>query len=160
MNQVSCQGCPLLVATIQKLGAKDFSLPGVDIETNCTKKRCQDRNSQPVQSCRLLIFQIFWERTALQQGSFNLGISVISQQCQNQAVLCSELTVQSSVLHEKLIIAYFLKISFFLESRGSVPWCHMFTASLYHDPDKSSPHSISEDPHNCYILIYVQASFP
>jgi hypothetical protein len=37
MKQVTCQGCTVLGATIQKLGAKDFCSPGVDIETNCKK---------------------------------------------------------------------------------------------------------------------------
>ena len=55
----------------------------------------------------------------------------------------SELIIQSSLLPEKLIIAHLLKIPFFLESRGSVPWFHVLTASLYHDPDESSPHTVS-----------------
>jgi len=39
MKQVTCQGCTMLSATIQKLGAKDFCFPGVDIETNWEKKK-------------------------------------------------------------------------------------------------------------------------
>ena len=34
VKQVTCQGCTVLGATIQKLGAKDFCSPGVDVETN------------------------------------------------------------------------------------------------------------------------------
>jgi len=33
-------GYTVLGATIQKLGAKDFCFRGVDIETNCQKKKC------------------------------------------------------------------------------------------------------------------------
>ena len=39
MKQVTCQGCTVLCATIQKLGVKDFCYPGVGIEKKTAKKK-------------------------------------------------------------------------------------------------------------------------